>query len=394
MKTSKIVDALHYIDEDLVAEAITYRSKEEDIADGIITISEANGKEIIMKKKGRVAKRTLLVAALIAVLVLGTLTVAVAAFRGSLSEGLKNLFHISAEQEEELLGREDGLIYIVDTEEMDTTAIGERESNQDSSQEESRQVLSDTHQGITVSLKETMIDACYANIVLRVDGIPKELEDQLDVLNLELWVAGESLHSGGAKEFVMENGSREIVIYQNMANNRQPGWHLGQEIELIWEDMELYLGDGKRQMIAEDTWKLKWTLEGSDQTMSLQMNAPLGETGAILREITISPISVYVVYDFERKTESFITKEGNVGNEVKAPPLPQGVILKDGTEYSSAISGGSEGHYGDQTEQYMVVRKWRYLMDPDEIESVIFLDEKTRETYIVPLSQGVEKGQE
>ena len=118
MKTSKIVDALHYIDEDLVAEAITYRPNEEDVANEIIGISEANGKETIMKKKGKLAKRTLLVAALIAVLVLGTLTVAVAAFRGSLSEGLKNLFHISAEQEEELLGREDNFLQIYETDEI------------------------------------------------------------------------------------------------------------------------------------------------------------------------------------------------------------------------------------------------------------------------------------
>ena len=106
MKISKMVDALQYIDEDLVAEAITYRPDEKTM-DEIIKISEGNGEEKAMRKKGKIAKRTLLVAALIAVLVLGTLTVAVAAFRGSLSEGLKNMFHISEDQEEDLLGREE-----------------------------------------------------------------------------------------------------------------------------------------------------------------------------------------------------------------------------------------------------------------------------------------------
>ena len=370
MKTSKIVDALHYIDEDLVAEAVTYRPEEKDFADGIIKITEASGKEMTMRKKGRITKRTVAVAVLIAVLVLGTLTVAVAAFRGSLSEGLKDLFHISAEQEEELLGREDDFIFVVDTEDADVTEKEESESASDRGQE------------------EIMVDPCYANIVLRVDGIPKQYDEQLYMFNLELRVAGEALHSGGIEESVLEDGSREIVIYRNMANNQQPGWHLGQEIELVWEDMELYLGDGKRQMIADDTWKLNWVLEGSNQTMCLQMNVPLGTTGATVSEIMISPISLYVVYDFARETEIINTDKGNVGSIVKAPPVPHGVILKDGTEYMPAISGGSEGHYGDQREQYMVVRKWWYLLDPEEIESLIFLDENTQETYIVPLSKG------
>ena len=388
MKTSKIVDALHYIDEDLVAEAVTYRPEEKDFADGIIKITEASGKEMTMRKKGRITKRTVAVAVLIAVLVLGTLTVAVAAFRGSLSEGLKDLFHISAEQEEELLGREDDFIFVVDTEDADVTEKEESESASDRGQEEMKPIFTDTHQGITISLIETMVDPCYANIVLRVDGIPKQYDEQLYMFNLELRVAGEALHSGGIEESVLEDGSREIVIYRNMANNQQPGWHLGQEIELVWEDMELYLGDGKRQMIADDTWKLNWVLEGSNQTMCLQMNVPLGTTGATVSEIMISPISLYVVYDFARETEIINTDKGNVGSIVKAPPVPHGVILKDGTEYMPAISGGSEGHYGDQREQYMVVRKWWYLLDPEEIESLIFLDENTQETYIVPLSKG------
>ena len=60
MKISKIVDALQYIDEDLVAEAITYRPDEKTM-DEIIKISEGNGEEKAMKKKGKIAKRTLLV---------------------------------------------------------------------------------------------------------------------------------------------------------------------------------------------------------------------------------------------------------------------------------------------------------------------------------------------
>ncbi|MBP3700385.1 MAG: hypothetical protein J6I64_00705, partial [Lachnospiraceae bacterium] len=134
--------------------------REAKLADnGIVRISEARREETTMKKKGRKTKRTWMVAVLTAVLVLGTMTVAVATYRRGLSEGMKEDFHISPEQEQELLSREDGLVHVIEqTQEEVSTEVKETEIK------EEEVVTSVTRQGITISLTDMMVDSGFVNI--------------------------------------------------------------------------------------------------------------------------------------------------------------------------------------------------------------------------------------
>ena len=91
----------------------------------IVSISgEARRQEKTMKRRGRRTKRALIVAVLAAVMVLGTMTVAVAEFRGELAESLRSMFKVSGKMEEDLLNREDGLLQIIEVPEtVETTTI-------------------------------------------------------------------------------------------------------------------------------------------------------------------------------------------------------------------------------------------------------------------------------
>ena len=83
--------------------------REAKLADqGIVTMErEAGRKEQTMMKRGRRTKRALVVAIAAAIMVLGTMTVAVAAFRGALAESLRSMFKVSGKMEEDLLNRDD-----------------------------------------------------------------------------------------------------------------------------------------------------------------------------------------------------------------------------------------------------------------------------------------------
>lgn len=388
MKTSKIVDALNYIDEDLVAEAVTYRPKEEEVADEIIKISEANGKEMTMKKKGKIAKRTLLVAALIVVLVLGTLTVAVAAFRGSLSEGLKNLFHISAEQEEELLGREDDFLQIYGTEEIyiKESLIEEETKNNtdvtvgetiDSKAEEGNDnyVLSETYQGITVSVKETLVDSYYVNMVLRVEGFSEEQAPNIEYGRLRVWAEGESLGSMSGHMNILEDGIIEFTLSYNAAKGKIPGWYLGKDVEVIWENMCVRDESMRKQPIVEHTWHLTWNLKGINDRLVWNLNTALGDSGAVVENIELTEASIRVNYDWPRQTVPVVLADGSIGNEVKEPPMLTGIILKDGTVHMGVTEFGGSGYHAGSLQKYYVERKFTQLFDLDEIESVLFYKE-------------------
>ena len=381
MKTSKIVDALHFIDEDLVAEAVTYRPEEKELAGEILQITEASGKETTMNRKGRRTKRTLAIAVLIAVLVLGTLTVAVAAFRGSLSEGLKDLFHISEEQEEELLGREDDFLQIYETEEIyvkedptEDALTGEEETTPDGiGSEEHEYVLSETYQGITVSVKETLIDSYFANIVLRVEGFSKEQAEAVEFGRLRLWVEGESLGSMGGHKDVLEDGTIEYTLSYHPSKGNDAGWHLGKDVEVIWENMSVRDETMRKQPIIEHTWHLTWNLKGTDDRQIWELNTILGDSGAVVESIELTEASIRVNYNFPRQTESVDFEDGSTGNEVKDPPLLVGIVLKDGTVHMQVTESGSSGYYGGSKQKYVIERKFTKLFDCNEIESILFL---------------------
>ncbi len=400
MKTSKIVDALHYIDEDLVAEAITYRPKEEDVAEEIIKISEANGKETTMKKKGKIAKRTLLVAALIAVLVLGTLTVAVAAFRGSLAESLRSMFKVSGELEEDLLTREDGLLQIIETpaaletsksQTMENTEIVETvretiEKEEDIFDQEG-DITSVTCNGITVRVVQALVDRYHVNLIFRIEGLGEANKKGVGFRKFEINIDGKAAGSGGGGlEFVGEDYVEySWSVRPEDYNNEGPGWFLGKQIEIKFTDVDMFLGkEMGSYIIQEGEWNLKWTMQGTVDTNIFMLNHEL-EPEIIITEVELTPISAVVRYEFLKQTVQGQTANGGVANFIKDPPFILSAILKGGTLLEYIGGMGRDGHVPGSTTEFVSIRALRMLIEPSEVDSLIFRDSNTGKEYIVPL---------
>ena len=113
----------------------------------------------------------------------------------------------------------------------------------------------------------------------------------------------------------------------------------------------LYL-DGYRPNI-EGTWSFDWNLERSDMVRICSPGTALGDTGAVVEKIEISPISAQVAYRFPRTK----TKEkgyNDSGEEIDVeltedPPELKGVKMKDGTIYSYLYGGpGRRGFSSDE----------------------------------------------
>ena len=126
----------------------------------------------------------------------------------------------------------------------------------------------------------------------------------------------------------------------------------------------------------------------------------LGDTGAVVEKIEISPISAQVTYRFPRTK----TKEkgyNDSGEEIdveltEEPPELIGVKMKDGTTYSYLYGGpGSCGFSSDEGEEYIHTFGLNRILDTAQIESFLFLksipeDEEplTEENfYIVPANE-------
>ena len=393
--------------------------REARLADqGIVrTDGEARREEQTMKKRGKRTKRALVVAVLAAVLALGTMTVAVAAFRGSLTESLKGMFHISQNQEEDLMGREDGLLSIIETEAQDheTSGVTESENAMEESstagdEEESEaetdenglvlsegDVTSVTHNGVTVKLTQAMVDQYHIVVSVRVEGLPENTTESTGFAETRMQFIGEEkFGSMGRGELKAEEGALEWA-YTIRPRNQQdpvPGWFFGKQLEIRLTDLEVFVGKEQGSTkIMEGDWVLRWTVHGTEDTTVFELNKELGNTGATVTTVTITPISVETRYEFAKQVHQV---EGG-GTTHKDPPVLRGVVLKDGTVYTQ-LTGRELMRYtaGSDTE-YIITGQAQYMLDVNEIESLLFadygkpmVDENNRildHVYVVPLHE-------
>ena len=374
-----------------------------------------------MKRRGRRTKRALVVAVLAAVMVLGTMTVAVAAFRGSLTEGLKTMFHLSEDQEEDLLNREDGLLHIIETSPQETISLNEKETqettedvSETNGEEESEletnhgglylsegDILSATDNGITVTLTQAMVDGYHLIFSIRVEGLPEENAEAIDFGRPEdgsrrfRFVGEERFGSVVQESFYYGDGIREWVYSARPRNsaNSEPGWFFGKQLEIHLQNLELFLGkeQGKTTFL-EGEWILRWTVHGTEEATVFEVNEKLGNTGATVTNVIITPITVETHYDFPKK----VTKEGNL-SEYKDPPVLRGAILKDGTVIVGVTFRELERYVPNSDSEYVVTGQAKYLLNPDEIESLLYVeygkavvDENNNilnHVYVVPLGK-------
>ena len=112
------------------------------------------------------------------------------------------------------------------------------------------------------------------------------------------------------------------------------------------------------------------------------------EPEIVITEVDLTPISAVVYYEFPKQVIQEQTANGGVANLIKDPPYLQGVILKDGTvlEY---ISGGmgNDGYATGSTTEFVSTRILSVMLEPSEVESLIFSDWDTKKEYIVLLSE-------
>ena len=365
---------------------------------------EAGRKEQTMKKRGRRTERALVVAVVAAVMALGTMTVAVAAFRGELAESLRSMFKVSGKMEEDLLSRDDGLLQIIETpDNKETTACYETEEAEpaetvEETIEETTEevdifsqegdITSVTCNGITVSLVQAMVDRYHVNLVLRIEGLGDANNESVGFEEWGFFFGDKRAGSlGGGIGYVGDDYVEYTwSIRPKDRNNEGPGWFLGKQLEMNFKDIDMLIGKEEgTTMVQEGEWNLRWTIQGTVETNTFVLNHEL-EPEIVITEVDLTPISAVVYYEFPKQVVQEQTANGGVANLIKDPPYIQGAILKDGTVLEYIAGGmGNDRYATGSTSKYISTRALGVMLDPSEVESLIFLDWGTQKQYVVPL---------
>ena len=331
--------------------------------------------------------RTLLIAAVVAVLLIGT---ALAVTYSAWSTGLQKMLRIT----------DDELAALEQTDLM------------------SRPLASDTHDGVTISVERSVSDGESAFIALRVEGfdIPEGRNPSWEGLELTLdgapalswgfsafdgltWDGQRFIYNDGtvAKQteegapiprYMREDGTVEFDLYIDPGD--------GDTSSLVGRTASLtisrlctypvtygYVPEEERDCLDAGPWTLTWVIDGSDAQRSWTLNEPLGDTGITLSAVTLSPLSAHIQYDcpeahyFEVDT---VDPDGSHGTDVciAEPPVLHQIVMKDGTIYSDVLGAGTAGpDVLDESEledgfTYAVDMSLNHVIDPDEVAALVF----------------------
>ena len=265
--------------------------------------------------------------------------------------------------------------------------------------ENPNEVLSVTDQGITITAVQTIVDNYQAEITFRIEGfeVPEDeypavwpsvtIDGKQDFYISQSgqifdgttrneageWVyvsTGEPVKSRDDEfhsvilEPVAADGSIEFT--HHIGFRETDGRYLGKEIVFTFHSMD-FESDQKAGMPepqVEGNWELKWTLTGTSDSITIEPNAKIGDSGVILLDAEIGQKTIRARYKVDEYWEGW--------NElVPMPHEVYGVRMKDGSCYRCVASTSG---FEDQenmiyfTDSSMVDA----ILDVSQVESLMF----------------------
>lgn len=337
------------------------------------------------KHSGRRRGKAMWVAVAAAVFALGTMTVCAAYLRWS--KGLEAEFNATDEQKQ-----------LLEEEQYVAPLNREGSSSEKSNSESSGNSI--TAEGVTITPQQSIVDSRFAWLSFKVEGYALEEGKEPCFQYTTVEVEGDKeaiisyygsfyngIHIGEDGRFVYEDGSpaeEEIFVnddgsmeYIVMIDATQYGENglIGKNVHVEFTDLGTvhkaeYFPD------LETVWSFDFTLKGSDKVRTLALSEPLGDSGAIVIYAEISPISIYVNYDFPLQEEAIegVNENGEPITSttfVEAPPVT-GVRLKDGTLLPCITNGGVEGYLDESHEIYTVSYALDRILDTDQVDALLF----------------------
>lgn len=278
--------------------------------------------------------------------------------------------------------------------------------------EDPNEVLSVTDQGITVTAVQTIVDNYRAELTFRIEGfaLPENatpgiwpeitIDGQDDFYAMQTgqfyhgtmwndageWVyvsTGEPVQYGDDEfqtaimDYVADDGSLEYTHY--ITFDEADGRWLDKEIVVAFHSINVQSDEkaGADVPMVEGNWELKWTLTGTDDSITVSPNTEIGDSDVILLEAEIGQKTIRARYQVKEYWEGW-------DELVTLPQAVRGVRMKDGCEH---YCGGGTGGFEDPENMIYFTQFDIYdaILDMSQVESLIFRDESGNTVYI-PIS--------
>lgn len=266
-------------------------------------------------------------------------------------------------------------------------------------EENPNEVLSVTDQGITITAVQTIVDNYQAEITFRIEGFDVP-EDEYPSVWPTVTIdgdshfftsqsgaifdgttrneAGERVYASTGEpvrcrddefhtvilEPVAADGSIEYTHY--ISFDETDGRYFGKEIVFTFHSMD-FESDQKAGMPepqVEGNWELKWTLTGTNDSITITPNAKIGDSDVILLDAEIGQLSVKTRYQVQDYWEGW-------NQLVELPQAICGIRMKDGSEH---ICIPSTSGFEDQENMIYFIESTMFdaILDVSQVESLMF----------------------
>ena len=288
------------------------------------------------------------------------------------------------------------------------------------------EVLSVTDQGITITAVQSIVDKYGAELTFRIEGFDLP-EGRFPAAWPIVSIDGDERFEGGQSGEFFDGTTRDeqdnwvytdgtpiqcdadgSIIYRYVARDgsleythrisfaKTDGRYLGKEIQVKfpWVGIQSVERAGPNEPMVEGDWTLKWTLTGTDSSITVTPNAEIGDSGIFLLEAEIGQRIIHTRYQLKEDGELYLDSEN-------FPHPIRGVRMKDGSQHLCYfITIGMEDM---ENRLYRIVATYcadyspgvNVILDPSQVESLMFHKgwekdangEPTVETfYLIPVS--------
>lgn len=209
-----------------------------------------------------------------------------------------------------------------------------------------------------------MSGSFYNGIVAGSDGKPvydngEPLEHTEDGAIIEHFKAQD-----GTLEFVM-------MVYAADINDSL----LGKTVHVEFENLGTVY-KAKYENAVDGEWAFDIVIPENSTARLCKLDKTLGDSGATVRTVEFSPISIKVNYDFEGSSY----EEEGVGAYGKPitstfytePPRFTGVRFKDGTQFPFIFNGGMTGYTDESHKEYYSLMAFDRVIDIDQVDALLF----------------------
>ena len=237
-----------------------------------------------------------------------------------------------------------------------------------------------TQNGVTISVAQTIIDNYYAYVSFRIEGFDIKAGetpgfethhctlDGKEVSNLSGFYARNVLDENGqlvfrddelVQNYVLEDGSMEYHILLDSKGKK--GFLQGKKLAVELGNLRVYDDYLDMKVDNDGTWRFEWEIGGDSTSMTKETHTVLEDTGAVVTECEVSPISIRAVLDIDGAK--------NMTPDEKYAVL-SGVKLKDGTMLTDIVDAGNENV--NAAGEYELLFTTDRILDVSQVESLLF----------------------